>query len=79
MNWLDFEVQRSKVKVTSHNETTYGQKLLVHNASFQREHAGQWFNVEDRLVIMIDSGRQMKLNNRKKLLLSLVIIVIIII
>jgi len=34
MNLLDFELKKSKVEVTSHDETNYGQRSLVQKWTF---------------------------------------------
>jgi len=42
MNWLDFEVKRTKVKVTTRPKILHGQKSRVHQCIFSAEAYTDW-------------------------------------
>ena len=52
INWLHFEVKRSKVKVTTRSSMVKNHLFKMHK-SFRRRHTGRRFVVEDRLLYYI--------------------------
>jgi len=48
MSWLDFEIKKSKIGVTTRPDVV--KNHLFKNTPFCRRHACQWFAVENHLV-----------------------------